>query len=138
MMSSLYQLDQTLAVNNTGECFYVNRQYTVQKRIWKMSVPNVMEVFMLMACKNALPTKANFVKRKVVEDLLYPFCEADEETTGYILWKCTMAEDTWSMCGSRLQKSNVENGEFTHIMEELKDKLDDEEFALLAVVGRNL
>jgi hypothetical protein len=100
-----------------------------------MVVPNVVKVFMLWAYKNALPTKANFVKRK---DLLCLFCGADGETTGHILWKCMMAKDTWSMCGSRLQKSNVENGEFTHIVEELEDKLDDEEFALLAVVGRNL
>jgi hypothetical protein len=103
-----------------------------------MTVPNVVKVFMLRACKNALPTKAYFVKRKVVEDLLCPFCGVDGETTRHILWKCSMAKDKWSMCGRRLQKRNVENGEFTHIVEELQDKLYDEEFALLAVVGRNL
>jgi len=32
----------------------------------------------------------------------------------------------------------MENGEFIHIVEELQDKLDNEEFALLAVMARNL
>jgi hypothetical protein len=103
-----------------------------------MTVPNVVKVFMLRACKNALPTKANFVKMKVQEDPFCPIYGSDGETTWHILWKCTVARETWSMCGRRLQKSNVENGEFIHIVEELQDKLDDEEFALLAVVARNL
>jgi hypothetical protein len=85
-----------------------------------------------------LHTKTNFDKRKVVEDRFYPICGADGETTEHILWKCMVARDSWSMYGRRLQKSNVENGEFIHIVEELQDKLDNEEFALLAVVDRNL
>jgi hypothetical protein len=32
----------------------------------------------------------------------------------------------------------MENEKFIHIVEELQDKLDDEEFSILAVVARNL
>jgi hypothetical protein len=42
------------------------------------------------------------------------------------------------MCGRRIQKNNVKNDEFIHIVEERLDKLDDEEFSTLAVVARNL
>jgi hypothetical protein len=70
-----------------------------------ITVPILVKVFMLSACKNTLPAKANLVKRKVVEDPLYPVGGADVETTGHVFWKCTVARDTWSLCGRRLQKS---------------------------------
>jgi hypothetical protein len=71
---------------------------------------------MLSVCKNTLPAKANLVKRKVVEDPLCPIGGADVETTGHNFWKCTVARDTWSMCGRRLQKSSARRMESLFIL----------------------
>jgi hypothetical protein len=50
-----------------------------------MTVPNVVKVFMLRASKNALPTKANFVKRKVQEDPFCPIYGSDGEALAILL-----------------------------------------------------
>jgi hypothetical protein len=80
IVNSTYHLDRNLAANNIGECSYVQHQCS----IWKMTVPNVVKVFRRRACKNALPTKANLLKRKVVDDLICPICGVIVETMGYI------------------------------------------------------
>jgi len=59
------------------------------------------------------------------------------ETTGHILWSCLSTRDAWSICGKRLQKTSVENEEFIHIVEELLDKLDDEEFSILGIFNHH-
>lgn len=103
-----------------------------------MIVPNAMQVLMWRACKNVLPTKVNLIKRKVVNDILCPICGTYVNTMGHILWSYLAARDAWSMYGRRLQKSSVEKEKFIHIVEELEDILDDDDFALLVVVARNL
>jgi len=52
-----------------------------------MTVPNVVKDFMWRASKNALPIKANLIKRKVlVDDPFCLICGVAVETTGHILW----------------------------------------------------
>jgi len=60
----------------------------VWKKNWKTTVPNIVKVFMWRFCKNGLPTQANLIKRKVVDDPLCPICGVVVETTGHILWSC--------------------------------------------------
>lgn len=100
-MNTTHHLDGNLAANNVGECSYVQQQCSIWKMIWKMTFPNVVKVFMWRACKNALPTKANLFKRKVVDDQFCPICGVIVETTGYMQWSCPLARDAWSIFGRR-------------------------------------
>jgi transcription elongation factor Elf1 len=48
-------------------------------------------------CNNVLPTKANLLRRKIVENLLCHICGLEAETMGHILWSYPEARDAWSM-----------------------------------------
>nr|POE75356.1 putative ribonuclease h protein [Quercus suber] len=56
------------------------------KRIWKMRVPNKIKIFLWRACSEALPTRANLFKRKVVDVQTCQLCNRDNETTLHALW----------------------------------------------------
>lgn len=94
-MNSAYHLDTELGENTKGECSCA-RQSNVWKQLWKMNVPNAMKVFMWWACNNALPTKANLIKMKIVINPLCPICELEPETMEHILWSifCGVALST--------------------------------------------
>ena len=40
---------------------------------------------MWRACQNILPTKDNLVKRKIIQDPLYPICGLEPETSFHIM-----------------------------------------------------
>jgi hypothetical protein len=63
----------------------------ITKRLWKINVSNAVKIFVWRAC-NALLTKVNQLKRKIVEDPLLPICSLEVETTRHILWSCPMAQ----------------------------------------------
>ena len=42
------------------------------KRLWKMNVPSKIKNFLWRACSEALPTRSNLAKRKVLDD---PTCQ---------------------------------------------------------------
>ena len=42
------------------------------KSIWRLKVPNKVKVFLWRTCSNALPTKVNLRKRKVLDS---PMCD---------------------------------------------------------------
>ena len=58
------------------------------KRLWKMSVPNKIEIFLWHACSDALPTRSNLFKRKVVDVPTCQHCGSGYETMMHALWTC--------------------------------------------------
>lgn len=58
------------------------------KRIWRMSVPNKIKIFLWRACSKALPTRSNLLKRKVVNDSICQLCGSGHENTMHALWSC--------------------------------------------------
>nr|POF23099.1 putative ribonuclease h protein [Quercus suber] len=65
------------------------------KRIWKMRVPNKIKIFLWHACSEALPTKANLFKRKVVNVKICQLCDSENETTLHALWSCQKKLTVW-------------------------------------------
>ena len=78
----------------------------VWKKLWKLNVPNVEKVFFWRACRNALPTRVNLTKIKVVSDPSCPVGGIDVETTSHILWHNPSAQDVWSVGCRKFQKSS--------------------------------
>jgi hypothetical protein len=62
-------------------------------------------MFVWKACNNLLPTKANLLRRKVVDNALCPIYLREEETKEHLLWECPSAFDVWCDDPISLQKS---------------------------------
>ena len=68
---------------------------TFWSRIWKLDVPNKVKMFMWRACSEALPTKMNLRKRKILENSLCSQCSKGEEDTIHTLWDCDDLHCIW-------------------------------------------
>ena len=62
-----------------------SRQSAFWKRIWKLHVPNKTKLFLWKVCYNALPTKVNLKKRKILDEAKCGACLLDQETTLYAI-----------------------------------------------------
>ena len=65
------------------------------RRIWSLLVPHKLRHFVWRVCKEILPTKANLIKRKVLQHDIDDECSTKVETTGHVLWNYQKAKDTW-------------------------------------------
>lgn len=100
-VKSAYHLLTELDGQKLGQ--YSNQTNTKDSwtKIWQLESPNASKTFIWRACLNALTTRANLVKRKVVEDPTCPIFKQQPETIEHILWACPSAR----MCWVRVQES---------------------------------
>ena len=54
---------------------------------------NKIKVFGLRACQNILPTRANLVRRKIIDDDGYILCSRVSKTGVHALWECVVVKD---------------------------------------------
>lgn len=59
-------------------------------------VPHKTRHFVWRACCEALPTKTNLARRKVVLDDICEACGLMAESTGHVLWGCVKPQEAWS------------------------------------------
>ena len=81
------------------------------KRLWKLHVSNKIKFFLWRVCSNALPTKDNLKKRKILEDARCNACLLDQETTFHALWSCETLKEIWNPCFSWVRT------EFPHLQD---------------------
>lgn len=89
-------------------------------------------------CTEALPTKVNFLNKKVSNSTLYSFCDLVVETIGHVLCICPFACDVWFLCSMKLQKPGITNVSFVNIIVDLQARLDRPDFLLFAFVCKSL
>ena len=65
------------------------------KKIWNLAVPKKVKHLVWKACKNSIPTKANLVKLKVLEDDLCEAYKQHKEDTVHALYRCPLLEPLW-------------------------------------------
>ncbi|KAL0000424.1 hypothetical protein SO802_014205 [Lithocarpus litseifolius] len=71
------------------------QQNEVWKLIWGLNVPNKVRNFMWRACKEAIPTKHNLLKRKILNEDRCEQCGVESETTAHALWNCSTLDKIW-------------------------------------------
>jgi ribonuclease HI len=103
-----------------------------------MNIPNAVKVFIWRSCSNALATRSNLFKRRIVLDPICSLCGVEEETIGHALWGCPAAKAVWSLCPGRIQKRSFESDEFTKIVEYIMGCLDIPEVEFFMVVARQI
>jgi len=109
---SAYHLGKSLAANSGGQSSSVIKDNGMWKYLWMLRVPNQVKMFTWRACHEILPTRANLLKRKVVENNLCPCCKREAETAIHSLWSCPAAQDVWGVLG--LVSKNAEGNCGTH------------------------
>ena len=99
-----------------------------------MHLPNEIKVFGWRACQNALPTRENLVRCKVVKDGCCQICGLETESVAHVLWQCGVGQDIWAGSIRKLQKSITGQPEFMQMVEDLTQKLNEEEQELFWVL----
>ena len=65
------------------------------KRIWRLRVPNKRKHFIWRAYNNALPTKCNLRRWKIISSNTYELCHGAAEDALHALWLCKGIKEVW-------------------------------------------
>lgn len=120
--------------SNKGESSRADYGGLVWRHLWKLHLPNKIKVFGWRACQNALPTRENLVRCKVVKDGCCQICGLETESVAHVLWQCGVVQDIWAGSIRKLQKSITGQPEFMQMVEDLTQKLNEEEQELFWVL----
>ena len=66
------------------------------KAIWELRVPHKIKHFVWRACHNALPTKCNLFRQKIINSEVCELCSEGHEDVLRAVWKCRVVEGVWS------------------------------------------
>ena len=67
------------------------------KVLWKLKIPNRTKTLLWRATKDALPTRANLMRRKVLMDSTCQGCETEPKSTLHALWSCLKLKEVWAV-----------------------------------------
>ncbi|KAJ8641777.1 hypothetical protein MRB53_018471 [Persea americana] len=135
-VSSAYALEiRRQKAKAEGEASDAKVSKGMWRRIWKLKIPSKVRHFLWRACNEALPTRQNLQRRKILEDPRCRICEGEAETTTHILWDCLMASSVWSLSCAKLHKRPVSIEEFQRVTKSLMEVLSREELEEWAVLS---
>lgn len=66
------------------------------KKVWSLEVPSKIKNFVWRACKEALPTRRNLQRRKIILDGLCDTCKVRDEDCSHALFFCSDVQVLWS------------------------------------------
>ena len=96
-VKSAYKL--ALRISDSGEQGASSERNQVKlfwNKLWALPLHHKVRHFAWRACRESLPTKANLMRCRVVQDQVCDECSRDIETTGHALWSCPSAREVWS------------------------------------------
>ena len=105
-VKSAYHVAMEMGRRYEGSCSSEGSSRSLWRRIWCLSGPRVVKLFMWQACNDIHPTNENSLKRTVLTEALCPICQSDIESVGHALWSCPAAQDVWHEC-SISEKQNI-------------------------------
>ena len=101
-----------------------------------MQVPHKIRHFVWRACCDALPTKQNFLKRKIIPEEVSEGCKEAPETVGHVLWECPRAREAWECSKMVIRPTDGANLSFQDIMwTMLLSDVGDDHVALAATIA---
>nr|POE54017.1 lectin 1 [Quercus suber] len=122
------EVDSSAASSSDG-----SEQSLFWKRIWRLRVPNKIKLFLWRVCSNALPTKENLKRRKILDDAKCCACLSAQESTFHAIWSCEMLLQIWTPCFGwvRTEHPQIQDmQELIHLVGQRKESLE-----LFAVVA---
>lgn len=65
------------------------------RKIWVLKTPSKVKNFIWTACKNAIPTNMNLVRRTMIESGVCSLCSQEEEDILCAIWSCPCLAGVW-------------------------------------------
>ena len=72
-----------------------SHQRSTWKGLWKLNVPNRIKTLLWRAASDALPTRVNLMKRKVLTEASCQLCGSMSESSLHALWLCPKLGSVW-------------------------------------------
>lgn len=95
-VKSAYHLAVKLLFSeNRGSASNCRLMRRFRRSLWRLPIPHKVRHFAWKACREALPTKVNLRRRKVLTDDSCEWCKEEPETVGHVLWSCLRAQEVW-------------------------------------------
>ncbi|KAL0009466.1 hypothetical protein SO802_010968 [Lithocarpus litseifolius] len=92
------------------------------KGLWKLKTPNRVKTLLWRANVDALPTRVNLVKRKVLTDPTCQACGAAQESSLHALWLCPKLSVVWSVHFSLLRSEAMVCSSFRDVFQMCLEK----------------
>ncbi|KAL0312576.1 UNVERIFIED_CONTAM: hypothetical protein Sradi_5656900 [Sesamum radiatum] len=102
--------------------------------IWSARVPNKIKVFLWRACKEAIPTTANLIRRKCVVDENCTSCGAPLENSKHVFLDCSFARQTWALADIPNSVISQWEQDMEGWIVKVRDELDHEKFNFFLVL----
>ena len=64
--------------------------------VWSLRIPNRVKTLLWRAGSDALPSKANLLKRRILSDASCPGCNIENESSFHALWSCPCLLPIWN------------------------------------------
>ena len=128
-----YRLLSQLAASDIPSPSDISQSKQIWNAIWNLNVPNRIKIFLWRAGLNALPSRMNLVKRKVLCDPICPSCGVERETILHALWSCPALAEVWSIHFAWLSRQTRCCSNFLDLLQSCCTKRDC--FELFAVIS---
>ena len=117
LVRSGYQLLLDLAETEMEVSSNAGDTPLVWKAIWSLRVPNRFKSLLWRAGNDSVPTQANLVKRKVLDDALCQECKLHAENTLHAIWSCPKLINTWNVHFTQLKADTVQCASFLEVID---------------------
>jgi hypothetical protein len=133
---SAYHLGKKIQDNMAAQISISHEDQDVWKPLWTLIVPNAVKNFAWRACHEALPTRVNLRKIKIVEVVTCPCCETAKETLIHAIWACPTAQDVWGSHLSQFHKCSWVVSSFRELFAKCLKQFPRKIVEILTVVAR--
>ena len=93
------------------------------KGIWRFQVPRKIKHFMWKACHNALPTKVNLVRQKILEVNTCQNCDRCPKSITHALWECESIQAVWTLHFRWVNRAHTTGLLFEKLIRFIRQKL---------------
>jgi hypothetical protein len=138
LVQSAYYMGMEIKKRNNGSTSRDEDRHNVWSTLWSLGVSNSVKIFLWRACNDLLPIKCNLFKMNIVKDNICPCCCREIELGLHALWTCLAVQDVWGGGSMIFQKCAFLGDTFMQLVEFCLDRLNSEEFSLMAVISRRI
>ncbi|KAL0458971.1 UNVERIFIED_CONTAM: hypothetical protein Slati_0524300 [Sesamum latifolium] len=102
--------------------------------IWNARIPNKIKVFLWRACKEAIPTITNIIRRKCHIEASCGTCGAPSEDSKHVFLQCSHARQSWALANFPWKIINRWGGGLVEWIGNVRKSLEHSDFNLFAVI----